>query len=102
MRRGELQTKGMLTDVPESQFFILHASTGVFERFRRGMARSHRQVSNEAAQIKDVLTVLDPSDPHTICDALRAIHHRTMWLDSIVVRCPIERAEYGTQKRAVQ
>ena len=58
--------------------------------------------SGEAVQIKDILTVLDPDDPHTVCDALRAIHHRTLWLDSIIVRCPIEHAEYGTQKRAIQ
>jgi len=82
--------------------YLVHASAGAFQRFRQGMAGSHRQISDEVAQIKNILTELDPDDPHSICDALRAIHRRTMWLDSIVVRCPIERAEYGTQKRTVQ
>jgi hypothetical protein len=66
------------------------------------MAGCHRQISDEVAQIRNMLTALDPDDPHSICDALRAIHRRTMWLDSIVVRCPTECAEYGTQKRRTQ
>jgi len=81
--------------------YLVHASAEAFQRFRQGMAKSHRQISDEVVRVKDILTVLDPNDPHTICDALRAIHRRTMWLDSIVVRCPIERAEYGTQKRTL-
>lgn len=82
--------------------YLVHASAEAFQRFRQGMARSHQQISDEAVQVKNILTALDPSDPHSICDALRTIHHRTTWLDSIVVRCPIERAEYGTQKRTLQ
>ena len=82
--------------------YLVHASAEAFQRFRKEMAGSHRQISDEVAQIKDILTTLDPDDPHSICDALRAIHRRTMWLDSIVVRCPIEHAEYGTQKRTLQ
>lgn len=82
--------------------YLVHASAEAFQRFRQGMAKSHRQISDEVVRVKDILTVLDPDDPHTVCDALRAIHRRTMWLDSIVVQCPIERAEYGTQKRMLQ
>lgn len=82
--------------------YLVHASAEAFQRFRQGMARSHRQISDEAVQVKNILTALDPGDPHSMCDALRTIHHRTTWLDSIVVQCPIERAEYGTQKRALQ
>jgi hypothetical protein len=59
------------------------------------MAGSHSQISDEALQLKEILAALNPNDAHTICDALRAIHKRTLWLDSIVVRCPIEKAEYG-------
>ncbi len=79
--------------------YLVHASPGTFQRFRQGMATSHGQISEEAVQIRDILNALDPNDPHTICDALRAIHRRTLWLDSVVVRCPIEKADYGTQKR---
>lgn len=79
--------------------YLVHASSVAFQSFRQKMAGSHRQISDEVVQIKDILTALDPDDPHSICDALRAIHSRAWWLDSIVVRCPIERAEYGTRKR---
>jgi len=82
--------------------YLAHTSTEAFQRFRQGMAKSHRQISDEAAQVKDILTKMDPSDPHSMCDALRTIHHRTVWLDSIVVRCPLEHAEYGTRKRTLQ
>jgi len=82
--------------------YLVHAPTETFRRFRQEMATSHRQISDEAEQVKNILTMMDPDDPHSICDALRAIHRRTIWLDSIVVRCPIERAEYGTQKRPLQ
>ena len=64
------------------------------------MAKSHAQISDEVVQVKNILTTLDPNEPHSMCDVLRSIHHRTIWLDSIVVRCPLERAEYGTQKRS--
>lgn len=82
--------------------YLVHVSTEAFQRFRQGMARSHRQISDEAAQVKDILTTMDPSDPHSMCDALRTIHRKTVWLDSIVVRCPLEHAEYGTRKRTLQ
>jgi len=82
--------------------YLVHASAEAFQRFRQGMARSHCQISDEAAQVKDILTMMDPSESHSMCDALRAIHRRTTWLDSIVVRCPLERAEYGTGKRTLQ
>ncbi|MBT9158660.1 MAG: hypothetical protein DDT36_01678 [Firmicutes bacterium] len=82
--------------------YLVHASAEAFQRFRQGMARSHRQISDEAVQVKNILTALDPGDPHSMCDALRTIHHRTTWLDSIVVRCPLEHAEYGTGKRRLQ
>jgi hypothetical protein len=82
--------------------YLIHASAEAFQRFRQGMAKAHRQISDEVVRVKDILTVLDPYAPHSICDALRAIHRRTRWLDSIVVRCPIEHAEYGTSKRTLQ
>ena len=82
--------------------YLVHASLEAFQRFRQGMARSHHQISDEAVQVKNILTALDPSDPHSMCDVLRTIHRRTTWLDSIVVRCPLERAEYGTGKRTLQ
>jgi hypothetical protein len=82
--------------------YLLHVSAEAFQRFRQGMARSHGQISAEATHVKDILTAMDPSDHHSICDALRTIHCRTTWLDSIVVRCPLERAEYGTRKRTIQ
>ena len=82
--------------------YLVHTSAEAFRRFRQKMARFHRQISDEAAQVRDILTTLDPSDPHSMCDALRAIHRRTVWLDSIVVRCPLEHAEYGTSKRTLQ
>ena len=82
--------------------YLVHASAEAFQRFRQGMAKSHRQISDEASQVKDILTVLDPDDPQSIYDALHAIHRRTMWLGSIVVQCPIERTEYGTHERTLQ
>jgi len=82
--------------------YLAHTSTEAFHRFRQGMARSHHRISDEAAQVKAILTTMNPSDPHSMCDALRTIHHRTVWLDSIVVRCPLEHAEYGTTKRTLQ
>ena len=82
--------------------YLVHASAKAFQRFRQGMARSHHQISDEAAQVKNILTTMDPGDPHSMCDALRTIHRRTTWLDTIVVRCPLERAEYGTRKRTLQ
>jgi len=82
--------------------YLVHVSTEAFQRFRQGMARSHRPISDEAVQVKDILTTMDPDDPHSMCDALRSIHRRTTWLDSIVVRCPLERSEYGTSKRTLQ
>ena len=81
--------------------FLVLASTEVSQRFRQKMANSHRHISDEAAQLKDILITMDPDNPHSICDALRAIHHRTIWLNSIVVRCPFENAEYGTRKRTL-
>jgi len=82
--------------------YLAHASPEAFQRFRRGMARFHRQISDEAAQVKNILASMDPCDPHSMCDALRTIHGRTTWLDAIVVRCPLERAEYGTRRRTLQ
>jgi len=79
--------------------YLAHTSVEAFERFRQGMAKSHRQISDKATQVKDILTTMDPTDPHSMCDALRAIHRNAVWLGSIVVRCPIEHAEYGTGKR---
>lgn len=81
--------------------YLIHTSQNAFQRFRQGMTKSHRQISDEAVQVKNILSLMSPEDPHSICDALRAIHRRTLWLDSIVVRCPIERAEYGTRKRTL-
>ena len=82
--------------------YLVLASAQAFQRFRRGMASSHRQISDEASEVKNTLAKMDPADPHSICDALRDIHRRGNWLDSIVVRCPIESAEYGSAKRALQ
>lgn len=82
--------------------YLVHASPEAFQRFRQGMTRSHRQISDEAAQVKNILASMDPCDPHSMCDALRTIHGRTTWLDTIVVRCPLEHAEYGTRKRTLQ
>lgn len=47
------------------------------------------------------LRAIDEDDPHTVCDALRAIHDSTPfpWLDSIVVVCPQEGAIYGSVRR---
>jgi len=82
--------------------YLIHASAEAFERFRQEMARSHHQISDEAAQVKNILASMDPCDPHSMCNALRTIHGRTTWLDTIVVRCPLERVEYGTRKRTLQ
>lgn len=82
--------------------YLVHATPEAFQRFRQKMAKSHGQISDEVVQLKNVLTTLDPNEPHSMCDVLRTVHRRTTWLDSIVVRCPIERAEYGTQKRELQ
>jgi hypothetical protein len=82
--------------------YLVHVSAEAYQRFRQGMTKSHGQISAEATQAKGILTAMDPGDPHSMCDALRAIHRRTTWLDSIVVRCPLERAEYGTSKRTLQ
>ena len=82
--------------------YLIHASEEAFRRFREKMAGSHSQISCEVLQLKDILTALNPDDSHSICDVLRAIHKRTLWLDSIVVRCPIEQAEYGTRKRILK
>lgn len=82
--------------------YLAHASAEALQRFRQGMARSHGQISAEAIQMKNILTAMNSNEPHSICDALRAIHRKTTWLDSIVVRCPLESAEYGTRKRTLQ
>ena len=82
--------------------YLIHASEETFRRFREKMAGSHGQISDEVLQLKNILATLNPDDAHSICDVLRAIHRRTLWLDSIVVRCPIEEAEYGTSKHSVQ
>ena len=82
--------------------YIVNASQETFQQFRQKMAKYHGQISDEVVQLKNILNTLDPGEPHSICDVLRAIHHRTTWLDSIVVRCPIEGVEYGTQKRKFQ
>jgi len=81
--------------------YLIHATVESFQRFRQGMATAHQRISDEANEIKSILTKLNPADPHSICDTLRAIHHRTTWLDSIVVQCPIEHDEYGTRKRTL-
>jgi hypothetical protein len=81
--------------------YLVHASAESFQRFRQGMPSSQHQISDEAVQVKNILSTMSYDDPHSICDALRAIHRRTLWLDSIVVRCPIERAEYGTRRRTL-
>ena len=82
--------------------YLVHASGEAFQWFRQKMANSHRHISDEASRLKEILIMFDPDDPHSICDALRAIHQRTTWLDNIIVRCPIEHAEYGTRKRMIQ
>ena len=82
--------------------YLAHTSTEAFQHFRQGMARSHRQILDEAAQVKDILTTMDANNPHSMCDALRTIHRRAVWLDSIVVRCPLEHTEYGTRKRTLR
>jgi len=82
--------------------YLVHASPEAFQQFRQKMAKSHGQISDEVVQMKNILTTLDPGEPHSMCDVLRTVHRRTTWLDSIVVRCPLERAEYGTQKRKLQ
>ncbi len=81
--------------------YLIHASEDAFRRFREKMTGSHGQISDEVLQLRDILTALNHDDAHSICDVLRAIHRRTLWLDSIVVRCPIEKAEYGTRKRGL-
>jgi len=82
--------------------YLIHASEETFRRFREKMAGSHGQISDEVLQLKNVLATLNPDDSHSICDVLRTIHRKTLWLDSIVVRCPIEKAEYGTSKHSLQ
>jgi hypothetical protein len=82
--------------------YLVHASGEAFQRFRQSMPSSQRQISDEAVQVKNILNTMSHDDPHSICDALRAIHRRTVWLDGIVVRYLIERAEYGTQKRTLK
>jgi len=82
--------------------YLVHASTKAFQHFRQKMSRSHCQISDEAVQVTDILTRMNPIDPHSMCDALRTIHDRATWLDTIVVRCPLERAEYGTRKRTLR
>ncbi len=82
--------------------YLTLASEEAFRHFREKMADSHSQISDEVLNLKDILVALNPDDAHSLCDVLRAIHRRTLWLDSIVVRCPIEGAEYGTRKRELQ
>jgi hypothetical protein len=36
-------------------------------------------------------------DPHSRCAVLRRIHHDAMWLDTILVVCPIEGIGYGSR-----
>lgn len=82
--------------------YLVHASPDALQRFRQKMSKSHSQISEEVVQVEKILATLIPEEPHSICDVLRALHRRTTWLDSIVVHCPFERAEYGTQKRELQ
>ena len=82
--------------------YLIHASPGALQRFRQKMSKSHSQISDEVVQVETILATLVPEEPHSMCDVLRTVHQRTTWLDSIVVQCPFERAEYGTQKRELQ
>lgn len=81
--------------------YLIHTSGDTFRRFREKMSSSHSEISDEALQIKDILTILNTDDAHSVCNVFCAIHKRARWLDSIVVRCPIEKAEYGTRKRSL-
>ncbi|MFC2040452.1 hypothetical protein ACFLTW_04695, partial [Chloroflexota bacterium] len=82
--------------------YLVHASPEVLQRFRQKMSNSHSQISDKVVEVEKILATLVPEEPHSICDVLRTIHQRTLWLDSIVIQCPFERAEYGTQKRKLQ
>lgn len=82
--------------------YLVNASVPAFQRFWQKMAGTHKQLSDKALEMKEVLAVMDPDDPHSICRTLRTIHGKTLWLDSIVVRCPLELAEYGSRRRELQ
>ena len=47
------------------------------------------------------ITYLLGSSPATYL-ITKHVSEKVVWLDSIVVRCPLEHAEYGTRKRTLQ
>ena len=74
--------------------YLLGSSEGARQAFVAGLGSKHVPLVEAALAFADMFAKLDADDPHSMCDVLRAIHTRMMWLDSMLVKCPTERATY--------
>lgn len=79
--------------------YYVHAAQSIRNDFDVQLAAQHGQLVQRVREWSGHLMVLRSDDPHTICDALRAIHKDAVWLDTVRVDCPIERVQYGVGKR---
>lgn len=85
--------------------YLFQASPQAFQRFRQGMAVRHRDIFDGSTEVMRILRSLEVGNAHSICQVLRQLHDHSelqgslFWLNTIVVRCPMERAEYGTSRR---
>jgi hypothetical protein len=56
-------------------------------------------LSDEFKWCLEILQGAEPAADHAPCEILKAIHARHLWLDSIVVDCPVESLSFGTRVR---
>ncbi|MDP2859170.1 MAG: hypothetical protein Q8P50_14495 [Bacillota bacterium] len=105
--RGTFRQLGHTFDTEDTRFkmiaasmasYLLRGSAFAKQAFVNGLQTKHGPVLQRALDFEKILAVLDPDAPHSMCDAFRLIHGTTMWLDSVVVTCPTERATYGTRR----
>jgi len=69
------------------------------DHFIKAVGRYNVPLAELTARWTDILMSIDPDDDHSLCPVLRRLHRTQLWLDSIVVDCPIEEASFGTRRR---
>lgn len=70
---------------------------GHAQRLRR-LKYQQPEVWRLAQRWTQSLAAIDPDEPHSRCAAMRTIHADCIWLDSILVECPIEGVAYGSRR----
>ncbi len=76
----------------------MNVSTRTQARFLREMTTDYPELTGLTEKWAALLATLDAEAPHSICTVLRAMRADTMWMDSILVDCPLEGVCYGTRR----